>query len=106
MSEMAGRYERPEGLVIWHGALWRAYDPIPVAPPVVSRYAKYIPEADKLGMVWRALVSPHSKAELMRLTHLTEDQTYAALVKLMKAGRVEKLRRRRGQIAYRRVEQE
>lgn len=99
---MPGPYERPEGLVTWHGALWRMYAPaVPVPKPKV--YTAYLSEAEKCGRVRRALTQALTQAELHTITGLTLSQVQDALRPLMRTGEVMPVRPRRGAWRYQRV---
>ena len=98
-----GRYHRPEGLVTWHGALWRAYDPAPVAAPKPKVYARYISDAEKCDRVIRALTTDQTQADLQAATGLTKDQMLHTLAKLLNSGAVSRSRARRGAWRYRRA---
>lgn len=99
-----GTYERREGVVVWHGALWRLDSDQPV-PTLASTYAPKVAMPEREGRIIRALTQPLCQLALVEATGLTKCQVQKALVSLMQKGRVIRLGDRVGQTAqYQRVQ--
>ena len=90
---------------VWHGATWREhYQPIeapPLPPPV---YAPKVKTYAKATAVMRAIgYRSVSKATILEVTGMTEDQTRKVLTALVRSGQLQRVGRERGCYLYRRA---